>query len=97
MNNHTPGPWATGPSSTVWKDHGRPLYVVSFCHGPESQANAQLIAAAPDLLAACQAVAGDCDSIADGDDFSGMSDAELFGGFLDVLGTAIRKATGDAK
>jgi hypothetical protein len=59
---------------------------------PES--TARLIAAAPELLAACEAVANDLESLLDGDDFSGMSDEELFAGFLRVLRPAINKAEG---
>ena len=53
-----------------------------------------VIKAAPELLAACTAIAGDCEAIVDGDDFSGMSDQELFGSFLQVLRPAIAKAQG---
>jgi hypothetical protein len=52
------------------------------------------MAAAPELLAACQAVRNDCQRVLDGDDFSGMSDGDMFGAFLDVLNAAIHKAEG---
>jgi hypothetical protein len=68
---------------------------VAFVCG-ESNANARLLAAAPELLAACQAVAADLEQLLAGDDFSGMSDDELFAGFLQVLRPAINKAEGRA-
>lgn len=48
----------------------------------------------PTLLEACQAVAADLEQLLAGDDFSGMSDDELFAGFLRVLRPAIDKAEG---
>ena len=51
-------------------------------------------AAAPELLAVCQAMAGDLQALLDGDDFSGMSDAEMFGVMLRSLNAAIAKAEG---
>lgn len=54
---HTPGPWGVGEKRGVWvgpvvmaDSRGRG---VAFVCG-ESDANARLIAAAPDLLAACE-------------------------------------------
>lgn len=66
---HTPGPWRVGPSndvqgryadsSQIWVPHG----AVSHCvvasvnyHLSQSEANARLIAAAPDLLKAAKEV-----------------------------------------
>lgn len=60
--NHTPGPWAY----EQWPDSGgfpRPVVVaqgsraVAYMSREDGYANARLIAAAPDLLAACEAVA----------------------------------------
>lgn len=53
---HTPGPWkatftATSPSREVWANSG-PVTVLSVT---TTEANARLIAAAPDLLVACEA------------------------------------------
>lgn len=60
-SKHTPGPWAvTGPTGTTvcaTTDRGR--YPVAFAEGvslAQMDANAALIAAAPDLLAACEAL-----------------------------------------
>lgn len=73
---HTPGPWAQGlkhPGRVIATDSRR---VIAYCtphpdddDSPteQEQANARLIASAPDLLAICQEIAGDqrcdlCDS-----------------------------------
>lgn len=60
MDKFTPGPWvfvdwkSETPSRFVRSERG----IVAYCEGPlpEAQANAKLIAAAPDLLAACERV-----------------------------------------
>ena len=63
MAEHTPGPWMTrrhvsGPLADIYSiDHCDCLATTAF-HGwtfEEMEANARLIAAAPDLLAACKA------------------------------------------
>lgn len=54
---HTPGPWATEDGYEIWPTTGK-NQLCSFCFMPKSgifpademKANAQLIAAAPDLL-----------------------------------------------
>ena len=71
---HTPGPWEILPESRKhWKtefEHGIFItphnrlptfaYIVNVFNYPgQTQANAKLIAAAPDLLEACQAVVDD--------------------------------------
>lgn len=56
MSKHTQGPWAFQDGDTaVFKDHkGGPSTVIADCgpYIPENQANAQLIAAAPEMLEA---------------------------------------------
>lgn len=58
MSDHTPGPWFVGDKRGVWvgpvvmADDGK--RGVAFVVG-ESDANARLLAAAPDLLAALKA------------------------------------------
>ena len=107
---HTPGPWEVGgvgdscvatpthPDERIcvcWDPRPAELEDGSWeDHSPEIRANARLIAAAPELLAVCQAIAGDLQALLDGDDFSGMSDAELFGVMLRSLNAAIGKAEG---
>lgn len=95
---HTPGPWVVrepedGELHEIYAEHGGDL----ICYPVftrNQRANVPLIAAAPDLLAACQTIRNDCQAALDGDDFSGMSDAELFSAFLNVLLPAIAKAEG---
>ena len=64
MRNHTPGPWtidlSKGSQPIEITAEGRPelAYVpvgMDDCDNPEDFANARLIAAAPDLLAAVEA------------------------------------------
>jgi hypothetical protein len=52
MSNHTPGPWLVGSRAdqTIWADGLRVASVE--CPRKEWRANASLIAAAPDMLAA---------------------------------------------
>lgn len=45
---HTPGPLYSCPMGRVYADHLRDA--IAQCHGPYAAANAQLFAAAPDLL-----------------------------------------------
>ena len=60
---HTPGPWAVTDDKLGVFSANMPLYqnkVIANCGAvarerAENEANARLIAAAPDLLAACQA------------------------------------------
>ena len=59
MSKHTSGPWLVGPQQSVtsrgWSisdKNGDRLAFVLGEHSPELQANARLIASAPDLLVA---------------------------------------------
>ena len=70
MANHTPGPWEAArlkrhariyvDVSQEARERGGPRSIASVCcdksqmHQGEAEANARLIAAAPDLLAACE-------------------------------------------
>ncbi len=66
MTNHTPGPWTPhekgahpylfvcGPSEPT--EHGEESFLVAYATGINAEANARLIAAAPDLLNALQIV-----------------------------------------
>jgi hypothetical protein len=83
---HHTGYWKFVDADDNWVDRGMALQVTGDA--------AALFAAAPELLEACQAVAADLEQLLDGDDFSGMSDEELFAGFLRVLRPAIAKAEG---
>jgi hypothetical protein len=54
MSAHTPGPWAVHPQALL-AVHQPEL----GCWIPQNKKDAQLIAAAPDLLAVVQAIIGD--------------------------------------
>ncbi len=61
MSKPTPGPWATAKVDGVyWISHAITSadLIVGYAQSsrPEADANARLIAAAPDLLAACEAI-----------------------------------------
>ena len=66
MSNHTPGPWVTDTSHTewdgitVWANDNVISHVVDDHHG-NALANAALIAAAPDMLAALRDLIDACD------------------------------------
>lgn len=105
--NHTPGPWTVQPGtvgagrvqivSPSYRKECDAEHVICELRPwqrPDYGPDAQLIAAAPELLAACQAIANDCERLIDGDDFSGMSDGDLFAAFLNALRPAIAKAEG---
>ena len=95
---HTPGPWRVHsevPNRIILNGSAcyevvDPISESSLCN----HADMRLMAAGPDLLAVCKNIAGDMQAILDGDDFSGMSDAELFGVMLRSLNAAIFKADG---
>lgn len=94
MSTHTPGPWRKPlakedyAGACVVRDDG---YIVADCNvfggdgapsAQECEANARLIRAAPDLLAACKSALERID---------GMNEAM---GVVDELRAAIAKATG---
>lgn len=57
---HTPGPWHTNASKSKTHPHGITATALDFEHTlTVNEEDARLIAAAPDLLDALQAVAGD--------------------------------------
>lgn len=101
MNKHTPGPWKAIPPKlgTAWViDSGNPDAPIAMLYGAntpiqmkrarsgEAEANARLIAAAPELLAALQHVQRRLE--ARGGDF--------LEGTQEVVRAAIAKATGEA-
>lgn len=89
LAKHTPGPWHQN-GSVVWssgtKDRGNiatcDLRVGTHINIDQNVANARLIAAAPDLLAACKRVRDDLDA------------GEHPGPFAAILDAAIAKAEG---
>lgn len=102
---HTPGPWTYGEYFVVpamaTGDDGRfsiakvfePVYHPTGAHREEVCANARLIAAAPDMLAALEAIAEAANAgvIMSGDDYT--RDARLV---MSQARTAIAKAKGEA-
>lgn len=92
MSNFTPGPWqpVTGMRSshireikhvTVWNFLRKPV-------SAESQANARLIAAAPDMLAALQQI------IAEDQEGKGQTDGNFSKSAFAALRLAVAKAMG---
>lgn len=66
MTNHTPGPWAANPDGLIHAGKNR-LHIAQAATigmGHAAAANARLIAAAPDLLAALQALEWAVDGVA---------------------------------
>lgn len=76
---HTEGNWSVGECEehpklhTIWaeKPSGLPILIARTCFGPNSEANAQLIVAAPDLFAALL----DIIASADANDSRGIHEA----------------------
>lgn len=56
--NHTPGPWALSPYNNIMSRNGTIAKIEQMPgnYDSEQEANAHLIASAPDLLSALQAV-----------------------------------------
>ena len=88
MSEHTPGPWVAGSEPWGWDIVGHSGTVVvaqsDYCEGAE--ANARLIAAAPELLAAAEDA---LQFLADNDPGPHLQDCPVFMG----LAIAIRNAT----
>jgi hypothetical protein len=97
---HTPGPWAVCPDGRLTPGATVPVYSASDAEGlrltvalvrtigPEGDADARLIAAAPELLAALEEFCRECDGYLDGND--GRPWGTLLKGRA-----AIAKATGE--
>lgn len=64
MSEHTPGPWTAiqveGGEWTIWRE-GTNHFVTETTGTMATEANARLIAAAPDLLEALEALVDPCD------------------------------------
>ena len=92
---HTPGPWslANGNDLQIDGPNGEAVAWTETCVGIErDRANARLIAAAPDLLAACMAVLDDLEMVP-GKVYQGGIEPSVE--TKQMLRDAIRKATGD--
>jgi hypothetical protein len=109
---HTPGPWSAEPSAhqrefSHWIGtdavvYGRSTIVAGVLNGSDSNANARLMAAAPELLDACRAGGRYCDALrphqdagARGTIIQNTGELErLFVDWYDKLCAAIAKAEG---
>lgn len=87
MSEHTPGPWESsgydGHGGITINSDARQIGYASMCR--EQEANARLIAAAPDLLEALKAFV---------EDWSELS-GKVRGSTLDKIDAAIAKAEGN--
>ena len=95
---HTQGPWEV--SSTNWEDchagiyaHDGNSYIAVVLDGPDAEDNTNLIAAAPDLLAACELLAQSVAYAADALDAPAQS--TMRANLADAL-AAIAKAKGES-
>lgn len=92
---HTPGPWNAAPAPRLgfvaWTDALGDLPNT----GEEGDANARLIAAAPDLLAALRALVGDFDDWGDVQQGEDGPDGEIVYPTIDAARAAIAQATGE--
>lgn len=82
-HKHTPGPWATCNTTVYAVDDGEP---VARCLDKEIHrafSDAKIIAAAPELLAACELALED------------MARYEIFGPGKNAVESAIKKAKGE--
>lgn len=94
---HTPGPWEAADLRVMWGS-----YFVADCNGKgdigrqdESRANARLIAAAPDLLAALQLIVNGCTRVVD-QDSCGQDMVKVRAAAIEKGRAAIAKAGGAA-
>lgn len=81
---HTPGPWRLAGKATVRHDSGNGGWIADV-HWKNREANARLIVAAPELVAACEAVSAH---------YSGSLDHQP--PFVALARAAIAKALGSA-
>ena len=82
---HTPGPWIGWYRANEVEMHIRDKsgVLICKCYWPDEHRNAQLIAAAPELLAACELA------------FQDMARWGIFGPGRNAVESAIRKAKGE--
>ena len=87
MSAHTPGPWDV-PNKSV-KIRGCNFLATVHWDDDEAEANARLIAAAPDLLAALEAVTACLRGFHAADDFGPLDD-EAIDAALDAIAKAVQ-------
>jgi len=97
MSAHTPGPWEVRPSANEIfnADHGRLPFDIAAGYTLigavyENDADARLIAAAPELLDALQICETNISSLL------ASAHPKVYGEWLGVVSAAIAKATGSA-
>ena len=92
--NHTPGPWAVGALTDCTVTAGRNglhvAYPATIGMGHAVEANARLIAAAPDLLKALERILYAHDT---GNNGASMGEAVLCRHYAEMARAAIAKAT----
>jgi hypothetical protein len=92
---HTPGPWAWDHARYKMRGDGDCLVLSGGpLVGKKSEANAHLIAAAPDLLAACEKVYLELDSLTGGEPDHPLSN--YVGNWKAELRAAVTRAKGGA-
>lgn len=97
---HTPGPWGARLIEGKYRLYPRSERLgMTFAVIDDNEANALLIAAAPDLLAACKTVSDAAFHISewDGDDGGVIIEVKMSMRSLHALRQAIAKATGGAQ
>ena len=82
MSSFTPGPWRIGLPHVVWQtveleEGGRRHTPIAECFLHDKEANARLIAAAPDLLAALKHALGVIVEVGDLNGFRNLTNEEL--------------------
>ena len=101
MSKHTPGPWAVGSASGHIETANAWRMSIAICYNKDSkadgvskeefEANARLIAAAPDLLKALQTCETNIALLL------WSADTKVYGEWLKVVRSAIDKAIGVTK
>ena len=95
MSKYTPGPWEARGLSVFLPNETALAVATCVPHRPEAQANARLIAAAPELLEALQAVQIHLEHCGWGDSFNRERAEDA--GLPNMITAAIAKATGDTQ
>lgn len=97
MSGHTKGPWTVGTDSVVYDErHRDPICDAAFRSDEVSLANANLIAAAPDLLEALELVSAELQKYENTHHPEGSDGARDFLVKLMHAKHAIAKARGEA-
>lgn len=105
---HTPGPWSDTDGNAITTTDGKTgICIIDDCPADdfwcdierfpeeeECRANARLIAAAPELLAACQEVAKQANMNIDADDPDNWNVVEITRTAIEAVGIALAKAHG---